>query len=142
MPTEILARRMAAYTACRVLHKAGELDDSLQPIGKESFRAFEADWEDFELESNDAQIVIENSEPRPGTTKRRQYYYKRVSTYSCNIHFDNSANNYKCFTRQRPFFRTLFRIIIPNDCMNFVIIRKGKSKSRLCLVSCHVNLSS
>lgn len=79
MPTEILARRMAAYTACRVLHKVGELDDSLQPIGKESFRAFEADWEDFELESNDAQIVNENSEPRPGTTKRRQYYYKRVS---------------------------------------------------------------
>lgn len=80
MPTEILARRMAAYTACRVLHKAGELDDSLQPIGKESFRAFEADWEDFELESNDAQIVIENSEPRPGTTKRRQYYYKRIAS--------------------------------------------------------------
>nr|XP_029717928.1 endoribonuclease Dcr-1 isoform X1 [Aedes albopictus] len=80
MPTEILARRMAAYTACRVLHKVGELDDSLQPIGKESFRAFEADWEDFELESNDAQIVNENSEPRPGTTKRRQYYYKRIAS--------------------------------------------------------------
>ncbi|XP_062536694.1 endoribonuclease Dcr-1 isoform X2 [Armigeres subalbatus] len=80
MPTEILARRMAAYTACRVLHKVGELDDSLQPIGKESFRAFEADWEDFELETNDAQIVNENSEPRPGTTKRRQYYYKRIAS--------------------------------------------------------------
>ncbi|XP_058442684.1 endoribonuclease Dcr-1 [Malaya genurostris] len=80
MPTEILARRMAAYIACRVLHSAGELDDSLQPIGKESFRAFEADWEDFELESTDAQIVNENSEPRPGTTKRRQYYYKRIAS--------------------------------------------------------------
>ncbi|XP_058811956.1 endoribonuclease Dcr-1 [Topomyia yanbarensis] len=80
MPSEILARRMAAYIACRVLHNAGELDDSLQPIGKESFRAFEADWEEFELESIDAQIVSENSEPRPGTTKRRQYYYKRIAS--------------------------------------------------------------
>ncbi|KAL9694828.1 hypothetical protein quinque_014113 [Culex quinquefasciatus] len=80
MPTEILARRMAAYIACRVLHNAGEIDDSLHPIGKESFRAFEADWEDFELESIDAQIVSENSEPRPGTTKRRQYYYKRIAS--------------------------------------------------------------
>ncbi|XP_055587591.1 endoribonuclease Dcr-1 isoform X2 [Uranotaenia lowii] len=80
MPTEILARRIAAYIACRVLFKAGELDDTLQPIGKESFRAFEADWEDFELEQIDAQIVSENSEPRPGTTKRRQYYYKRIAS--------------------------------------------------------------
>uniref|UniRef100_A0A8D8A5Y6 ribonuclease III n=1 Tax=Culex pipiens TaxID=7175 RepID=A0A8D8A5Y6_CULPI len=80
MPTEILARRMAAYIACRVLHNAGEIDDTLHPIGKESFRAFEADWEDFELESIDAQIVSENSEPRPGTTKRRQYYYKRIAS--------------------------------------------------------------
>lgn len=53
----------------------------MHPIGKESFRAFEADWEDFELESIDAQIVSENSEPRPGTTKRRQYYYKRVGLF-------------------------------------------------------------
>ncbi|XP_055632857.1 endoribonuclease Dcr-1 [Toxorhynchites rutilus septentrionalis] len=80
MPTEIMARRIAAYIACMVLHKTGELDNSLQPIGKESFRAFEADWEDFELESVDAQIVSENSEPRPGTTKRRQYYYKRIAS--------------------------------------------------------------
>ncbi|XP_053682144.1 endoribonuclease Dcr-1 [Sabethes cyaneus] len=84
MPTEILARRMAAYIACKVLHSAGELDSSLQPIGKESFRAFEADWEEFELESNDAQIVSENSEPRPGTTKRRQYYYKRIASSFSN----------------------------------------------------------
>lgn len=35
MPTSILARRMAAMIACKVLHQSGELDDSLQPIGKE-----------------------------------------------------------------------------------------------------------
>ena len=86
MPTQILARRIAAFIACKVLHKSGELDDSLQPIGKEGFKAFEPDWEDFELEEIDEQIVNENAEPRPGTTKRRQYYYKRVSYFQFTTH--------------------------------------------------------
>ncbi|EGK96757.1 AGAP002836-PB [Anopheles gambiae str. PEST] len=80
MPTETLARRLAAYMTCRMLHAAGELDNSFQPFGKEAFRAFEADWENFELEESDAKILSENSDPRPGTTKRRQYYYKRIAS--------------------------------------------------------------
>ncbi|KFB46099.1 AGAP002836-PB-like protein [Anopheles sinensis] len=80
MPTETLGRRMAAYVACRMLHAAGELDNSFQSFGKEAFRAFEADWENFELEESDAKILTENSDPRPGTTKRRQYYYKRIAS--------------------------------------------------------------
>ncbi|XP_035894675.1 endoribonuclease Dcr-1 [Anopheles stephensi] len=80
MPTETLARRLAAYTTCRMLHAAGELDNSFQPYGKEAFRAFEADWENFELEETDAIILSKNSDPRPGTTKRRQYYYKRIAS--------------------------------------------------------------
>lgn len=79
MKTRVLARRITALIACKVLHMSGELDNNLQPIGKEGFRASEPDWENFELEEIDEQIVTENSEPRPGTTKRRQYYYKRVS---------------------------------------------------------------
>lgn len=43
------------------------------------FRASEPDWENFDLEKEDEEIVSENLEPRPGTTRRRQYYYKRVS---------------------------------------------------------------
>lgn len=78
MTTRVLARRMAALITCKVLHKSGELDDMLQPIGKEGFRPFEPDWENFDLDEIDEKIVNENSEPRPGTTKRRQYYYKRV----------------------------------------------------------------
>lgn len=81
MPTRILARRVAALIACKVLHRSGELDDSLQPIGKEGFRAAEPDWENFELEKTDEDIVFDNLEPRPGTTKRRQYYYKRVNEH-------------------------------------------------------------
>lgn len=105
MPTEILARRMAAYIACKVLHSAGELDNSLQPIGKESFRAFEADWEEFELESNDAHIVSENSEPRPGTTKRRQYYYKRVRCVFCLLYIFGKQYNF--IFRLLPHFQTV-----------------------------------
>lgn len=57
MPTQTLAKRVAALVACRTLHRSGELDDNLQPIGKEGFRAYEADWENFELEKSDEKIV-------------------------------------------------------------------------------------
>lgn len=83
MPTRILARRAAALAACRLLHRSGELDGQLQPIGKESFRATEPDWECFELEQADEAIVSGQLEPRPGTTKRRQYYYKRIAAAFC-----------------------------------------------------------
>nr|XP_034838755.1 endoribonuclease Dcr-1 [Maniola hyperantus] len=74
MPTRVLARRMAALQACRILHKSGELDNQLMPIGKENFKA-------VELENS----VSCNEPPdtsdcaRPGTTKRRQYYFKRTA---------------------------------------------------------------
>lgn len=80
MPTRTIARRVAALIACRILHKSGELDDNLQPIGKEGFRAIEPDWEVFELDKADEEISGDTSEPRPGTTKRRQYYYKRIAS--------------------------------------------------------------
>lgn len=86
MPTRVLARRVAAQITCRVLHQSGELDDSLLPIGKEGFRATEPDWENFELEKNDEEIVFDNVEPRPGTTKRRQYYYKRVRIFFFSLY--------------------------------------------------------
>lgn len=84
MPTKVLARRVAALQVCKELHKIHELDDNLQPIGKENFRALEPDWEVFELDKIDEEIVSENLEPRPGTTKRRQYYYKRIASEFSN----------------------------------------------------------
>jgi len=80
MPTRTLARRVAALIACRMLHKSGELDDNLQPIGKEGFKAIEPDWDLFELEKSDEELNNENCDLRPGTTKRRQYYYKRIAS--------------------------------------------------------------
>ncbi|KAM3955211.1 LOW QUALITY PROTEIN: endoribonuclease Dcr-1 [Aphomia sociella] len=75
MPTRVLARRMVALQACRILHKSGELDNQLMPIGKENFKA-------TELESTvgcPGDNSDQNDAARPGTTKRRQYYYKRTA---------------------------------------------------------------
>ncbi|CAH0731194.1 unnamed protein product, partial [Brenthis ino] len=73
MPTRVLARRVAALLACRALHRGGELDDHLVPIGKENFKA-------AELESSaPAADSADGDSARPGTTKRRQYYYKRTA---------------------------------------------------------------
>uniref|UniRef100_A0A1B6DKN5 ribonuclease III n=1 Tax=Clastoptera arizonana TaxID=38151 RepID=A0A1B6DKN5_9HEMI len=83
MPTQVLARRIAALEVCRVLHQTKELDDQLQPIGKEGFKALEITIEE-EPESDVIESsqtgTLENLEPRPGTTKRRQYYYKRIAS--------------------------------------------------------------
>lgn len=49
-------------------------------LGKENFKASEEDWNNFSLEPDDEELSKENIEQRPGTTKRRQYYYKRVAT--------------------------------------------------------------
>jgi endoribonuclease Dicer len=74
MPTPVLARRIAALETCKVLHSSGELDDQLEPIGKEAFNAG-LDEEDLSPTSWDPNL------PRPGTTKSRQYYYKRASNF-------------------------------------------------------------
>ncbi|XP_018328603.1 endoribonuclease Dcr-1 isoform X2 [Agrilus planipennis] len=79
MPNELLSRRAVAFITCQMLHKIGELDDYLQPISKENFRTSEDDWNKFALEEADEELNRENIEPRPGTTKRRQYYYKKVA---------------------------------------------------------------
>jgi endoribonuclease Dicer len=78
MPSRVLARRIAALETCRVLHQAQELDDDLMPVGKESFRVREEEEMTLALEELDEMIPRDASEPRPGTTKRRQYYNKRV----------------------------------------------------------------
>ncbi|KAL5233188.1 hypothetical protein ACI65C_000598 [Semiaphis heraclei] len=78
MPCEILAKRIAALEVCRQLHSQGELDETLQPITKESFHAlFNAD--EVLPDAEDALIPWDTEEPRPGTNKRRQYYYKRIA---------------------------------------------------------------
>nr|WOZ50365.1 endoribonuclease Dcr 1-like protein [Sogatella furcifera] len=77
MPTRVLARRIAAIEACKTLHLAKELDDNMQPIGKERFQMLDSPVEVPDPEEPPPQLW--DVEPRPGTTKRRQYYYKRIA---------------------------------------------------------------
>nr|AUZ94233.1 dicer-1 [Recilia dorsalis] len=78
MPTRVLAKRIAALETCRVLHESKELDDNLQPLGKESLTTLEEEDDEEEV------IPVDSLEPRPGTTKRRQYYYKRIASSLSN----------------------------------------------------------
>jgi len=67
MSSPALARRSAAYTACVSLHKMGELDSMMLPVGKESILPGHVKLPEF----------LPEDTVRPGTTKRRQYYYKK-----------------------------------------------------------------
>ncbi|CAG0883281.1 unnamed protein product [Darwinula stevensoni] len=78
-PLPALAKIGAALELCQMLHQEGELDDQLNPVGKESIRAQEL------LKKQDAEFQeemesISEGAPRPGTTKRRQYYFKKVAS--------------------------------------------------------------
>lgn len=60
----------------------GELDAQLQPVGKEMFvcEEEEEEWEEGEDEPP--------GQARPGTTKRKQYYIKKVHFCFCMFHFN------------------------------------------------------
>lgn len=76
-PSKKLAKKIAAFQACYKLHEMKELDDHLLPVGKENLKylceelGFEPYGEEFEQFGKDCK-----DKPRPGTTKRRQYYAK------------------------------------------------------------------
>ncbi|XP_011149855.1 endoribonuclease Dcr-1 [Harpegnathos saltator] len=76
MPNRAMARRMAALQLCIDLHRGNEIDDNLLPIGKENFKAKP---EDAEVPALPDESRADFSEARPGTTKRRQYYYKKTA---------------------------------------------------------------
>ncbi|CAG9759991.1 unnamed protein product [Ceutorhynchus assimilis] len=82
MPNALLSRRAAAFLLCQHLHKVGELDNQLLPISKENFVPLDEDWNTITLDEQ----FDENSEVRPGTTKRRQYYYKKIADPLLNCH--------------------------------------------------------
>ncbi|XP_043263545.1 endoribonuclease Dcr-1 [Colletes gigas] len=76
MPNRAMARRMAALQLCVDLHRKNEIDDNLLPIGKENFKARP---EDAEVPALPDESKVDFSEALLGTTKRRQYYYKKTA---------------------------------------------------------------
>ncbi|XP_041353083.1 endoribonuclease Dicer-like [Gigantopelta aegis] len=78
MPSKKLSKMAVALKMCEILHKAGELDDNLMPVGKEMFMYEEdEEWDDEEDLPGQA---------RPGTTKRKQYYFKKSADAFINSH--------------------------------------------------------
>lgn len=75
MPSKLLAKQAAALKTCEELHKMGELDDNLVPQGKEAMRLALDQGSAGRFPEED----VQPGGPRPGTTKRRQYYDKKVS---------------------------------------------------------------
>ncbi|KAM3870760.1 endoribonuclease Dicer isoform 2-T2 [Diretmus argenteus] len=65
-----LAEKAVALVCCEKLHKIGELDDHLMPVGKETVKYEE------ELDLHDEEET--NVPGRPGSTKRRQCYPKAI----------------------------------------------------------------
>ncbi|XP_074599863.1 endoribonuclease Dcr-1 [Brevipalpus obovatus] len=77
--SKIIAQKSAALEACKILHSRGELNDNLLPVGKESNKYIE----ELGIKTYPRNKQINSSgsvqQDRPGTTKRRQYYHKRVA---------------------------------------------------------------
>ncbi|XP_012942349.1 endoribonuclease Dicer [Aplysia californica] len=71
MKSKKLAKMAVALKMCEILHGKGELDENLVPVGKEMF-SYEEEEEWVEEEDPAGQA-------RPGTTKRKQYYVKKVA---------------------------------------------------------------
>uniref|UniRef100_A0A4W4G5G7 ribonuclease III n=1 Tax=Electrophorus electricus TaxID=8005 RepID=A0A4W4G5G7_ELEEL len=70
MCSHVLAEKAVALLCCEKLHKIGELDDHLMPVGKETVKYEE------ELDLHDEEET--NVPGRPGSTKRRQCYPKAI----------------------------------------------------------------
>ncbi|XP_063958969.1 endoribonuclease Dicer-like [Lytechinus pictus] len=64
------ATMAVAVKTAEILHKAGQLNDFLQPIGKESV---------LKVTENAYNHLFAEGQTRPGTTKKRQYYDKEVA---------------------------------------------------------------
>ncbi|XP_054928461.2 endoribonuclease Dcr-1 isoform X3 [Dermacentor andersoni] len=81
MPSKLLAKQAAALKTCEELHRMGELDDNLVPQGKEAMRMALDQGSAGRFPEED----IQPGGPRPGTTKRRQYYDKKVTPWYRNL---------------------------------------------------------
>ncbi|XP_067000048.2 endoribonuclease Dcr-2 [Anabrus simplex] len=76
MPNKRLAKQSVALETCKRLHKAGELDDHLLPVGTRV-----DDIEDEELFLHWENEQVDKDHPRPGTKKHRRSHRKEVPSF-------------------------------------------------------------
>lgn len=103
MPIEKLAKMSAALKMCQELQLQGELDDHFLPVGKEILKYEEKEalkdplkyGEDGEWEEEEEEEEMVGC-PRPGTTKRKQYYFKKAADalMSCHIEVGRQCQLY------------------------------------------------
>ena len=101
MPSKELAMRSTALVALFELHRIKEIDDYLQPVGKDAGILLQQIKANSEKEprhsSNNG--TLDN---RPGTTKRRQYYYKQVA--KCLSHEADEKDKEKPKVQRDSYF--------------------------------------
>ncbi|KRZ94846.1 Endoribonuclease dcr-1 [Trichinella sp. T8] len=86
----MLARRSVALEAVKLLHRRGELYDSLMPIGKEMVASL------LIADEDDEEWPV-TGKACPGSSKRRQYYNKAVCAGACKSLIE-------CLKRAIPVF--------------------------------------
>ncbi|GBM53432.1 Endoribonuclease Dcr-1 [Araneus ventricosus] len=93
MRSKKLAKMAVALQTCMELHKSGELDDNLMPTGKEAVKSDDFLLDDMDecvkkdelfLKQEKTDEALKKDDEtrkvaRPGTTKRRMYYFKKVA---------------------------------------------------------------
>lgn len=78
-PTRAIAMRLAAFTACKVLHQAGELDNYMNPMKKDSMKAWTPWLNTKEFARSRGKGANKDPSSSVGSTKHRQYYEKRIA---------------------------------------------------------------
>ncbi|GLG98532.1 Endoribonuclease Dcr-1 [Gryllus bimaculatus] len=137
MPTRVLARRIAALEACRILHKARELDDNLLPVGKEGFRVPE---EEEELASGIIADALTDCRPTPGQPAFL-YYISMVLT--CPLPEEQNTRGRKIYPPEDSMqgFGILTLKEIPKICPFPIFTRSGEVRVKLELTETQVLLT-
>lgn len=78
-PTKNIAMRLAAFTACKELHRSNELDDNMMPITKESMKTTDPLNKVREAPARASRGRGRVKGRSIGSTKHRQYYKKRIA---------------------------------------------------------------
>jgi len=106
-PTKAIALRLTAYTACKVLHKAGELDDNMLPIKKDSMKTITPWLKELNQRSRSSATAVKSQSL--GSTKHRQYYKKRIASVFSGSKVTSGVN---CFLYK---FKMVLTCPIPDE---------------------------
>ncbi|RZF36221.1 hypothetical protein LSTR_LSTR008547 [Laodelphax striatellus] len=145
MPTRVLARRIAAIEACKTLHLARELDDNMQPIGKERFQMLDSPAEVPDPDEPPPQLwdiagALNDCRPREGTPAML-YHLDMILT--CPLPEEQNTRGRKLHPPEDSSqgFGILTLKTIPKICPFPIFTRSGEVRVSLNLCDTNVSLS-